>query len=138
MADFMKIQKLISSIKKPLAVKSVDKYNLKWLLLKIPIRNEQDEFIATSLKTDKGTFTDLRVFNRSLRIKIGKSELNLDTNGNVTSYKKPFYKSLNKLIDKSTELVKYISTNISNKEIVSKKTLSLLTFPKNTLKKLGI
>ena len=45
---------------------------------------------------------------------------------------------LNKLIDKGTELVKYISTNISNKELVSKRTLSLLTFPKDALKKLGI
>ncbi len=134
----MQVKKLITAIQKPFTTKSVDKNNLKWLLLKIPIRNEQDEFIATSLKTDKGTFTDLRVFNKGLRIKIGKSELNLDTNGKVTSYKKPFYKSLNKLIDKGTELVKYISTNISNKELVSKRTLSLLTFPKDALKKLGI
>ena len=134
----MQVKKLITAIQKPFTTKSVDKNNLKWLLLKIPIRNEQDEFIATSLKTDKGTFTDLRVFNKGLRIKIGKSELNLDTNGKVTAYKKPFYKSLNKLIDKGTELVKYISTNISNKELVSKRTLSLLTFPKDALKKLGI
>ncbi len=134
----MKIQGIMHSIRNSFATKSVDKYNLKWLLTKIPIRNEQDEFIATSLKTSKGTFTDLRIFNKGIKILIGKSELNIDTNGKVTSYKKPFYKSLNKLVDKSAELINFISSNLSNKELVSKRTLTLLTFPKDTLKKLGI
>lgn len=134
----MRINGIIPAIRRSFTTKNVDKYNLKWLLSNIPIKNENDEFIATSFKTAKGTFTDLRVFNRGINIKIGKSELNLDTNGKVTSYKKPFFKSLNKLVDKSVELINFISTNMSNKELVDIKTLKLMTFPKDTLKKLKL
>lgn len=134
----MKINRILPAIRRSFTTKNIDKDNLKWLLSNVPIRNENDEFIATSFKTSKGTFTDLRIFNRGINIKIGKSELNLDTNGKITSYKKPFFKSLNKLVDKSVELINYISTNMTNKELVHKRTLKLMTFPKDTLKKLKL
>lgn len=134
----MKINMLLPAIRRSFTTKNIDKDNLKWLLSNVPIRNENDEFIATSFKTSKGTFTDLRIFNRGINIKIGKSELNLDTNGKITSYKKPFFKSLNKLVDKSVELINYISTNMTNKELVHTRTLKLMTFPKDTLKKLKL
>ncbi len=134
----MKINRLLPAIRRSFTTKNIDKDNLKWLLSNVPIRNENDEFIATSFKTSKGTFTDLRIFNRGINIKIGKSELNLDTNGKITSYKKPFFKSLNKLVDKSVELINYISTNMTNKELVHTRTLKLMTFPKDTLKKLKL
>lgn len=134
----MKINRLLPTIRRSFTTKNIDKDNLKWLLSNVPIRNENDEFIATSFKTSKGTFTDLRIFNRGINIKIGKSELNLDTNGKITSYKKPFFKSLNKLVDKSVELINYISTNMTNKELVHTRTLKLMTFPKDTLKKLKL
>ncbi len=134
----MKINRLLPTIRRSFTTKNIDKDNLKWLLSNVPLRNENDEFIATSFKTSKGTFTDLRIFNRGINIKIGKSELNLDTNGKITSYKKPFFKSLNKLVDKSVELINYISTNMTNKELVHTRTLKLMTFPKDTLKKLKL
>ncbi len=134
----MKINRLLPAIRRSFTTKNIDKDNLKWLLSNVPLRNENDEFIATSFKTSKGTFTDLRIFNRGINIKIGKSELNLDTNGKITSYKKPFFKSLNKLVDKSVELINYISTNMTNKELVHTRTLKLMTFPKDTLKKLKL
>lgn len=129
--------KILPVIRNAFATKTVDKHNLKWLFYNIPTRNNEDNFIITSFKTPKGIFTDSRAAGGGARIQIGKSELNIDTNGKVLSYKKPFFKSLNKLVDKAVELVNFISTNMENPAKVQKSTVELLTFSKTQVKKLS-
>ncbi len=132
----MNIKKITSLIHNSNAVQKVDKHNLKYIFSNIPTRNNNDEFIITTLETSEGSFKDLRTLGKGASFRFGKTELDVDTLGNVVSYKKPFYKSLKKLVNKSQELVRFIAQNIGNDKLVKKKTVSLLIFPKNALEKL--
>lgn len=132
----MNIKKFTSLIHNSNTVHKVDKHNLKYIFSNIPTRNKNDEFIITTLETPEGSFKDLRTLGKGASFRFGKTELDVDTLGNVVSYKKPFYKSLKKLVNKSQKLASFIVQNINDNQLVKKKTVSLLTFPKNVIEKL--
>lgn len=132
----MNIKKITSLICSSNTTRRIDKHNLKYLFANIPTRNNNDEFIITTLETSQGKFQDLRTLGKGASFKFGQTELDVDTLGNIVSYKKPFYKSLKKLVIKSQELVNFITQNLNNDKLVKKKTVSLLIFPKNVLEKL--
>lgn len=132
----MNINKITSLFYSSNSTNKVDKHNLKYIFSNISTRNKNDEFIITTLETPNGAFKDLRTLGKGAGFRFGKSELNVDTLGNIVSYKKPFYKSLKKLVNKSQELASFIAQNINDNQLVKKKTVSLLTFPKNVIEKL--
>ncbi len=132
----MNINKITSLFYSSNSINKVDKHNLKYIFSNISTRNKNDEFIITTLETPNGSFKDLRTLGKGASFRFGKSELNVDTLGNVVSYKKPFYKSLKKLVNNSQELASFIAQNINDNQLVKKKTVSLLTFPKNVIEKL--
>lgn len=119
----MKISKIFSG-----STYSIDKHNLRYLLSNIPTQQFGNP-LTTRLSTTKGSFTDLRAIGGKSIIEIGKSKLEIDhLNGKILSYKKPFFKSLKKLVNQASELLTFISDNIKNPKAVKKSTLETLTF----------
>lgn len=119
------------------AAYSVDKHNLRYLLSNIPTKQNGNP-LTTKLSAANGSITDLRAIGGETIINIGESHIKINhLNGEVIDYKKPFFKSLKKLINQATELLTYVSDNIKNPEKVKKHTLETLTFTKEQVKKLS-
>lgn len=117
-------------------IRAVDKHNLRYLLSNIPTKQNGNSAI-TKINCPLGSFSDMRGIGGETTITIGKSELEVShLNGKVLSYKKPFYKSLKKLINKASELLNYVNTNFKNSEKVKKTTVEFLTFSKSSIQKL--
>ncbi len=128
----MKISKIFSHTKY-----SIDKHNLRYLLSNIPTKKNQNP-LTTKLSTHNGSLTDLRAIGGETVIEIGKSKLEVNhLNGQLLKYKKPFFKSLKKLVKQATELVTYISNNFKNSEKVKTSTLETLTFTKEQAEKIS-
>ena len=120
----------------PIKNYSVDRHNLRFLLSNIPTHNKGN-ILATRLSTDNGNLIDLRGLGGQTVIEIGKSKLEVNSvNGEVLNYKKPFFKSLKKLVNKATELVTFLSNNYRNPEMVKNSTLETLTFSKEEAQRL--
>lgn len=115
---------------------SVDRHNLRYLLSNLPTKRNGN-ILTTKLSTQDGNLFDLRGIGGETVIEIGKSKLEVNTvNGKVLSYKKPFFKSLKKLVNQATEFVTFLSNNFKNPDKVKKSTLETLTFTKEQAKKL--
>ena len=120
----------------PIKNYSVDRHNLRFLLSNIPTHNKGN-ILATRLSTDNGNLIDLRGLGGQTVIEIGKSKLEVNSvNGEVLNYKKQFFKSLKKLVNKATELVTFLSNNYRNPDKVKNSTLETLTFSKEEAQRL--
>lgn len=128
--------KIFPVFRRTMPKRNLDKYNLRSLLSKIPTKSPDGNPMITALETPKGIISDKRALGGGLTLTIGKSRLLTDSDGKILKYNKPFYKSLNKLLKKASEMVNFANINISNEKIVKKKTTELLLFSKEKLVKL--
>lgn len=128
--------KILPMLRTSLKTRKIDKYHLTALLSRIPTKTNDGNFLITRLKTTNGSLTDMRSSGGGASIKIGKATLDTDLNGNITGYKKPFYKSLNKLVRKATNFIGELSVNFTNKDVVQRNTVEMVTFSKEKLSRL--
>lgn len=129
--------KVIPAVKNAFATNHLDKFNLKSLMSKLPTKTDDGNLLMTDLKTKNGSFRDLRSVGDGALIKIGKTVIHTDANGNIQGYKKPFFTSINKVIKKAINLVNEINTNLTNKDVVKQNRLELVTFSKEQAEKLS-